>query len=205
MTMSQDMELPISVVASRRIIDASDRASAPLHEGYSGYGTGEVAPLASVYQKPNVAKNPRRPGQSEVAAAGPPRDRGAFRKLGAAAIRFAREMMHFAESKEGINISLSAQGLSHTLESMWELRAHRDLEWQTIVNHAQGMVSVLFRQGRTETLTPEQCKPILDIALNHLGPSTKTARDVNEVLRLIEDVGVDPYAAISSPDDCEAT
>jgi hypothetical protein len=77
------------------------------------------------------------------------------------------------------------------------MREGRNIDWQTILNHMQGVMRTFFLEKRAETLTADQCKRIVELVKDYLGPATKTIDDLNEVLRLIDDAGFDPYAAIS--------
>jgi hypothetical protein len=59
------------------------------------------------------------------------------------------------------------------------------------------MLRLAFDQKRVECLTSEQCRSIREIVDRYLGPATRSRDDLVEVVRLIEDAGFDPYAAIS--------
>jgi hypothetical protein len=108
-----------------------------------------------------------------------------------------REAGVAARDQEMMQLAVAADDLDMGLSKLWGLRAGRDLNWRTILNHAQGMIRQLFAEKRVDLLTAHQCSAILEIVDRHLGPATKTVEDLNEVMRLIEDAGFDPYAAIS--------
>ena len=59
------------------------------------------------------------------------------------------------------------------------------------------MLRQFFAEKKVEQLTPDECLSIRDIVDRYLGPATRSNDDLNEVIRLIEDSGFDPYAAIS--------
>jgi hypothetical protein len=123
--------------------------------------------------------------------------RRAFRKHWTEAQEAAASMLHAAEAKDLMGVGIAADNLDQSLGELWNLRDGRDIDWQTILNHMQGMMRVFFQEKRAETLTVEQCKRIVDLVKDYMGPATKTVDDLNEVLRLIDDAGFDPYAAIS--------
>jgi hypothetical protein len=100
-------------------------------------------------------------------------------------------------------LTVAADNLDLALGKLWSLRSSRDVNWTTILNHAQGMMKELFAAKQVEQLTPEQCDAILGLVDRHLGPSTKTLGDLNEAIRLIEDAGFDPYGAISGDPEGE--
>jgi hypothetical protein len=107
-------------------------------------------------------------------------------------------MVEAAEVDDRMRLGIAADDLEHALAKLWDLREGRDIDWQTILNHAQGMMRVFFQEKRAECLTADQCKSIARIVADYLGPATKSVDDLNEVLRLIDDAGFDPYAAISA-------
>jgi hypothetical protein len=91
----------------------------------------------------------------------------------------------------------AADDLEQALAELWDLRAARDVDWQTILNHTQGLLRQAFAAKRVEGLAPEQCRAVREIVDRYLGPASRTPEDLVEVLRLIEDAGFDPYGAIS--------
>ena len=123
--------------------------------------------------------------------------RRAFRKHWADAQEAAEAMLQAAEAKDLMAVGIAADNLDQSLAELWNLREGRDIDWRTILNHAQGMMRTFFLEKRAESLTADQCKRIVELVKDYLGPATKTVDDLNEVLRLIDDAGFDPYAAIS--------
>jgi hypothetical protein len=102
-----------------------------------------------------------------------------------------------ATGQDLMQLANAADELDIALAELWKLRSARDINWQTILNHAQGMMRLAFAEKRVEQLTPEQCAAIRAIVDRHLGTATKSVDDLNEVVELIEQAGFDPYAAIS--------
>jgi hypothetical protein len=99
----------------------------------------------------------------------------------------------------------AADELDVALAKLWDLREARDINWQAILNHTQGVLKQFFADKQVETLCPEQCRRIMEIVDGYLGPSTKTADELVEVIRLVEDAGADPFGAISGdPDETPA-
>jgi hypothetical protein len=96
-----------------------------------------------------------------------------------------------------MSLCIATDNLDIALGRLWELRKARDINWQTILNHTQGLLKQAFKAKRVEELNEEQCRRILEIVDRYLGPATKGTDDLNEVVRLIEDAGFDPYGAIS--------
>lgn len=126
-----------------------------------------------------------------------PENRLGFRAAWKAAREAADAMVQASAIKDMPGLGIAADDLQQALAKLWELRLARDLDWQTILNHAQEMMRQFFARMQVEELTQDQCRKILTIIEDHLGPATKSVDDLNEVLRLIEDAGFDPYAAIS--------
>ncbi len=156
--------------------------------------TGER--LEGVTRMAQVPRLARKQGPS----AGPlirPEARAAARAHWKGARAAAGAMLRAAESQDVMGLAIAADDLDLALAKLWEERATRDLDWRTILNHAQGLLRQLFAARQVEQLTPEQCRCIGAIVDRHLGPATKTTDDLNETIRLIEDAGFDPYAAIS--------
>src|SRR5262249_4339121 len=151
-----------------------------------------------------LQKGLQRPGQNERAPAGRvirPETRAALRACWKGAVETAAEMIRASEDGDERGLVIAADDLDSALAKLWELRAARDIDWLTILNHAQGMLKQAFAQARVERLTPDQCRCIKKIVDRYLGPATKTIADLTEVIRLIEDAGFDPYFAISGDPD----
>lgn len=164
---------------------ASIRASAT-HSSAQRQGTGRVLR--------------RSPGPVQT-----PETRAAFRRLFKSALEAAAKMVDAANTQESMSLTIAADDLDIALSRLWELRDHRDVNWQTILNHAQCMFKQLFAEKRVEQLTAAQCQAIQELVENYLGTSTKTTSDLNEAVRLIEDAGCDPYWAISGDPADEET
>jgi len=109
----------------------------------------------------------------------------------------AAEGMEQAAGQDPMQLALATGDLDLALAELWKLRVNRDVNWQTILNHTQGMIRQAFAEKRVELLTPDQCAAIRGIVENHLGTSTKSIDDLNDVIDLVEKAGFDPYGAIS--------
>jgi hypothetical protein len=173
--------------------------SAPAITGsFSGaYGSAPTGEAPSPFA---LAPLPRRRDPSKGKPTTSPRRpelRTAFRAHWKAAVDAAVRMSEAAETRDPISLGIASDDLESSLKELWKLRAVRDIDWQTILNHAQGMLRQAFAERRVERLTPPQCRMIRHIVEDHLGPASKTADELNEVLRLIEDAGFDPFCAIS--------
>jgi hypothetical protein len=96
-----------------------------------------------------------------------------------------------------MNLAIAADNLDLALGKLWDLRATRDINWRTILNHVQGMIRQLFAARRIEQLSPAECEVFVELVNRYLGPATRTLDDLNDALRLVEDAGFDPYAAVS--------
>ncbi len=188
---------------ANRLIDLS-RAISPAGPTESaaglawiGYGAGPTGEPVDAFRP--VGKDHRRSHGRREGTSPPPRPE--TRAAARAQWRFAKEaaeaMLCAAQSQDGMGLVVAADNLDLALGKLWELRATRDIDWQTILNHTQGMLKQLFAAKKVEQLAPEQCRCILEIVDRYLGPATKAVDDLNEVIRLIEDAGFDPYAAIS--------
>jgi hypothetical protein len=126
-----------------------------------------------------------------------PEVRLAFRTFWKTARQAAIDLQTAAQDDEVMDRVRAADSLETTLSRLWDLHEYRDVNWQSVLNLVQGMLKQFFAAKQVELLTTEQCRHIYDIVDRYLGPSTKTADDLNEVVRLIADAGADPFAAIS--------
>lgn len=174
-------------------LESTDRTAAVANR-YGIPATGE--PVETVTRMPSAPQKAYKQGRS----AGPlvrPEARAAGRKHWQVARAAAAAMLCAAESQDAMGLARAADDLDLALTKLWEGRAARDLDWRTILNHAQGLLRQLFAAKQVEQLTPEQCRCLGAIVDRHLGPATKTTEDLNETIRLIEDAGFDPYAAIA--------
>jgi hypothetical protein len=184
----------VSIVQAVRAFEAGGIVSGPGPTAYGAALTGE--PIQPVVQ----GDRPRSKGPGKRAASnqpGNPEHRAATRSAWQAGRRAAEEMLAAAQRDDVMDLAVAADNLDLALGKLWGLRAARDVNWKTILNHAQGMLRELFTVRQVERLTAEQCRAILELVDRYLGPATKTIDDLNEAVRLIEDAGFDPYAAIS--------
>lgn len=198
--MSAEMEQPVTVVHGGRQVGLSEKTGSPKSESYLGTATGEGvwANQVVVDRTPTIALRPPAKRNGNPAKTLPTAGaRHAFRSHWNKAQAAAEAMLQAAKAKDLMDVGVAADQLDQSLSELWNLRDGRDIDWQTILNHMQGMMRVFFLEKRAETLTAEQCKRIVDLVKDYLGPATKTVDDLNEVLRLIDDAGFDPFAAIS--------
>jgi hypothetical protein len=163
-------------------------------ESYYGL-TGEV--LQQGFQRsprpwPRM-QTPRR----EVQLGLSPDTRTAARTSWKNAQKAAESMVAAAETDKLMQKTCAADELELSLAELWKSRGGRDINWQTIINHAQGLLRQAFQEKRVEQLTVEQCAAIQTIVDRYLGTSTKSVDDLHEVVGLIEKAGFDPYFAIS--------
>lgn len=126
-----------------------------------------------------------------------PEMRVAFREYWKAALHAASQMHEAAKCEDSMGVFTATDDLEVALAELWKRKEARDIDWQTILNHTQGMLRQAFFEKRVESLTQEQCDSIRELVDRFLGPATKSTDDLNEAIRLIEDAGFDPYFAIS--------
>ena len=158
--------------------------------------TGEYrSPFTTTVHKPEPRR--RNGHQNSTAQMVPSQALAALRAHWKAAKASAQSIVSAAESEDRMELTIAGDNLDMALAKLWDLRDQRDANWQTILNHAQAMLKQLFAEKRVEQLTADQCRAIRELVENYLGTSTKTAGDLNEAIRLIEDAGCDPYWAIS--------
>jgi hypothetical protein len=185
---------PIPVGLPLESIDRTGAVSRAIPNSYGIAATGE--PLEAVTRLPRSPQPAREQGGTANRPVRP-EARAAARAQWKAAKEAAEAMVRAAEGQDAMGLAIAADDLDMALAKLWEGRATRDLNWRTILNHAQGMVRQLFAAKQVEQLTPEQCRCIGALLDRHLGPATKTTDDLNETIRLIEDAGFDPYGAIA--------
>lgn len=166
-------------------------------KGYETLATGEfVAAVTTTPRQPELRRTGRLP-TGNASQRQLPEPRAAYRTHWNAAKGAGEAMVAAALANDPIALTIAVDNLDMALARLWELRDSRDVNWQTILNHAQGMIKQLFTEHRVESLTAEQCQAVKGLVENYLGTSTKTTGDLNEAIRLIEDAGCDPYWAIS--------
>jgi hypothetical protein len=168
----------------------------PPTESYYYGLTGEI--------REPVSPRPLQPGRKGRSAKAPvhsgpsPENRAAIRKSWKSAQRATERMNQAATTQDFMQLAIAADELDLALAELWKLRVSQDINWQTILNHAQGMMKQAFAEKRVEQLTPDQCAAIGAIVDRHLGTATKSVGDLTEVIDLIEKAGFDPYGAISA-------
>lgn len=198
--MSVEQDQPVSIARAGRQVDLPDKTGSHESESYLSSGTGEgvFGGRTAMQRMPRVpARAFNKEKNGKVQSFPPAATRRAFRLHWNAAVAAAEVMLQAAEAQDMMEVGIAADELDQSLGELWNLREGRDIDWQTILNHMQGMMRTFFLEKRAETLTAEQCKRIVELVKDYLGPATKTIDDLNEVLRLIDDAGFDPYAAIS--------
>jgi hypothetical protein len=195
MALAKDSE-GFGVVRAIALTEGGNLAAVDPATGYGAPATGErLPPLAQKVER-------RRPsGRPRLTSALRPETRRAFREGWQIAKRAAARLVTAAEDDDPMTRLTAADELDGALSRLWDLREARDINWQAILNHTQGMLKQFFADKQVETLRPEQCRPIREIVEGYLGPSTKTADELVEVIRLIEDAGADPFGAISGDPD----
>jgi hypothetical protein len=161
-----------------------------------GYGPATGEPAEGFAR----AAQPRRAAGARPAPASPlrrPETRAAARTHWKNARQAAEAMLLAARNGQLMELLIAADNLDFSMGQLWALRSTRDINWRAILNHAQGMLRQAFAAKQVEQLTAEQCCCIRELVERHLGPATRTAEDLAEAVRLIEDAGFDPYGAIS--------
>lgn len=198
--MPLDLDLPITIARAGKSIDLPEKTGSHDNEGYVGSGTGDgVFGSGARFQKaPNImAPSGKKEGNGKHKSQPSANFRRLFRVHWNEAQKAAEAMLQASVAADLMGVGLAADRLDQSLAELWKVREMRDLDWQTILNHMQGLMRTFFQEKRAETLTVGQCKQIVDLVKDYLGPATKTIDDLNEVVRMIEDAGFDPYAAIS--------
>jgi hypothetical protein len=196
--MISNQEKPVSLGPGAMEIMQTERTAGRRTDSYDVFFTGDRA--AAIQTQPRqIQQRSKKLGKSAPATLMPTAEsRAAFRSHWKAAQEAAEAMVGAEALDDRMSLGIAADDLEQALAKLWDLRAGRDIDWQTILNHMQGMMRLFFQEKRAERLTAEQCKTIARLVKDYLGPATKTIDDLNEVLRLIDDAGFDPYAAISA-------
>lgn len=200
--MDSEITTPFSVVKppmSREGEGSRVNESLPIFdEGYGSAPTGEPPNSFTRVPRSRLQPSVRPSAQYNIPRRlQGPEQRAMFRTRWKEANTAAEVMLHAAQHQDQMAMTVAADDLEMALSRLWDLRATRDIDWKTILNHTQGMLKQLFAAKRVESLTEDQCESIVEIVAKYLGPATKTIEDLNAVLRLIEDIGFDPYGAIS--------
>ena len=182
---------------SRRV-PSVDSVQAPADFQISGYGiafTGEASGPISIKSTSQRGAAPKE--NSCHPSVITPEMRASFRQHWRTALSAVDRMIEATKNVDPMSLFTATDDLEACLAKLWALRAIRNVDWQTILNHAQGMLRQAFLESRVESLTTEQCTSIRELVDRHLGPATKSIVDLNEAIRLISDAGFDPYFAIS--------
>jgi hypothetical protein len=164
--------------------------------GYGFAATGEGGSAVGHLGVPG-RREARRPAAHTGRVGRRPEERVAFRGHWKKALEAARAMVNAAKARDAMGQAIAVDELDLALAKLWDLRRCRDIDWQTILNHAQGLLKQIIAAKQMESLSAEQCQCIWQIVERHLGPATKSLDNLNETVRLIEEVGFDPYAALS--------
>jgi hypothetical protein len=198
--MPVELQQPVTIAPSARRVELPEKTGSQKLTSYLGPATGEgiLIDRVVVDRSQKLARRPMaKEKNGHVKALPSSAQRRAFLRHWTEAQEAAEAMLQAAEAKDLMDVGMAADKLDQSLAELWNLREGRDIGWQTILNHMQGMMRTFFLEKRAETLTAEQCKRIVELVKDYLGPATKTIDDLNEVLRLIDDAGFDPFAAIS--------
>jgi len=197
--MDADQETAVSLTGSAIDLMQPDRTAGSRPESYEASFTGDRE--AAIQAQPRRLQPRSLPSKAATATRMPtPESRATFRSYWKAAHEAAEEMVRAAERNDCMGLAIAADNLELALAKLWDVREGRDIDWKTILNHMQGMMRVFFLERRAESLSAEQCRKIETLTRHYLGPATKSTDDLNEAIRLIEDSGFDPYAAISGDD-----
>jgi hypothetical protein len=194
---STDQERAVSLGPGAIEVEQTERTAGRRSDSYEVSTGDQVAAIQT--QPREVLQRSKKPVKPPPATGMPTAEaRAAFRLHWRAAQDAANGMVKAAQRADPMSLGIAADDLEQALARLWDLRLGRDIDWQTILNHAQGMMRLFFQEKRAECLTADQCRSIARLVNENLGPATKTIDDLNEVLRLIDDAGFDPYAAISA-------
>ncbi len=183
---------PIRLIRPLIAAPATDLTMLPQGIEATTGATGEAFAL--------VASQPRQPASSKQPSRQPqtlPEIRTTLRTHWKKAQTAARNLLQAAQQDDPMARFGAADDLEQSLTELWNLRDHRDINWQAILNHLQGAMRQFFASHAVEFLQVEQCRRIAEVVERYLGPATKTSDDLAEVVRLIEEAGADPYHAIS--------
>lgn len=164
-------------------------------------------------KRPNVISRPRdvlRHRRASDKAApldlATPEYRATVRSFWRSAQEASESIVQAAVADDQMGLAIAVDDLDKRLADLWSIRHGRDINWVTILNHLQGVMRLAFLEKRVEKLTIAQCRSIARLVKDYLGPATKTTDDLNEVLRIFDESGFDPYAAISAdPLEAEKT
>src|SRR5262245_39610370 len=104
-------------------------------------GAGATGDRDQSVLRPNLRKQPsvrkKARGKGTII---PPEIRLAFRTLWTKAQECAADLVSAAKADDPIARVAAVDALDRTLSQLWNHRAYRDINWQSIVNHTQGML-----------------------------------------------------------------
>jgi hypothetical protein len=194
---STDQEMAVSLGTGPIEMLPTERTAGRQAESYDVFFTGDR--VAAIQTQPRqLPQRSKRPAKAAPETGLPTAaSRAVFRLHWKAAQQAAEAMVSAADRGDRMSLGIAADDLEQALGKLWAIRQGRDIDWQTILNHMQGMMRAFFQEKRAESLTADQCRKIASLTRDYLGPAAKSSDDLIEVLRLIEDSGFDPYAAIS--------
>src|SRR5947209_900360 len=125
-----------------RTIALTEAGESTAVDGSSGYGassTGEWTPPVAQRVGPRRAG-----GQPQPTAGLRPESRRALRADWQAAKGAAARLLAAADGDDPMARLVAADDLDGLLARMWDLREGRDINWQAILNHTQGMLKQFF-------------------------------------------------------------
>jgi hypothetical protein len=123
-----------------------------------------------------------------------PEDRAKLRSYWKAAIRAAEGLVHLAERHDTEMFGRAIQ-LQRAVEQLWKLRSHREQNWVGILDQVRTALESLAAD-EIETATPSQCRLLKELVEVYLSPATKTAEDLTEAVRLVGELGANPFKGL---------
>ncbi len=123
-----------------------------------------------------------------------PEERAKLRDLWLKAKGAAEGLWASANGDRGAMFGAAVE-LNGFLARLWELKVHRDDNWVGILDQVQTAVKSLAASG-IEDSTADQCWKVLQLVETYLSPATKDVNDLKKAVRLVSEMGLNPYAGL---------
>lgn len=111
----------------------------------------------------------------------------------------AQDMVESARNCDLIELSNSGFQLKAALQTLWSLRKQRESDWQDLIVMLQAAINTKY----FESFSIEQCKAVQTILETHLSSTLTDVSDLENSLRILRKVKLDPWKGASDGDDNE--
>jgi len=117
----------------------------------------------------------------------------ALRRNLKSAVSQASLVIRIAQTGDVIELANSVFSLQDILSELWKFRWIREDDWGDLVNLLQGALA----GEEFEKFSVYQCESIRSVITDHLASGTTDIDDLDSVVALLRNAGLDPFKTIS--------